>query len=148
MGTPTPVFTLGPGPWASITTEFKAMGVARAAFQVGQHRGISMEQHYGRLQAVSTREIWAQLGCEQPDSGSVEGGQAYPHGALARLSGDMWPPGSIYMAARALREDVSLVWARHSTRLLWLLHRGDAAKASVPIGAPRSRLRSCLCGQC
>ena len=25
--------------------------------------------------------------------------------------------------------------ARHSTRLLWLLHRGDAAKASVPIGA-------------
>ena len=26
--------------------------------------------------------------------------------------------------------------------------RGDAAKASVPIGAPRSRLRSCLCGQC
>ena len=95
MGTPTPVFTLGPGPWASITTEFKAMGVARAAFQVGQHRGTSMEQHYGRLQAVSTQGIWAQLGCEQPDSGSVEGGQAYPHGALARLLGDVRPPGSI-----------------------------------------------------
>ena len=73
-----------------------------------------MEQHYGRLQAVSTREIWAQLGCEQPDSGSVEGGQAYPHGALARLSGDMRPPGSIYMTAKALREDVSHVWARQS----------------------------------
>ena len=94
------------------------MGVARAAFQVGQHRGISMEQHHGRLQAVSTREIWAQLGCEQPDSGSVEGGQAYPHGALARLSGGMRPLGGIYMAARALHEDVSHVGARHSNRLL------------------------------
>ena len=99
------------------------MGVARAAFQVGQHRGISMEQHYGRLQAVSTREIWAQLGCEQPDSGSVEGGQAYPHGALARLSGDVRPPGSMFMAARALCEDVSHFGARHSPCLLWLLHR-------------------------
>ena len=27
-----------------------------------------MEQHYGRLQAVSTRETWAQLGCEKPAS--------------------------------------------------------------------------------
>jgi hypothetical protein len=92
-----------------------------------------MEQYYGRLQAVSTREIWAQLGCEQPDSGSVEGGQAYPHGALARLSGDLRPLWGIYMAAGALRDDVSRVGARHSTRLLWLFHEilQDPSKKST-----------------
>ena len=46
-------------------TEFKAAGAARAALRVCQHRGTSMEQHYGRLQALSTQGIWAQLGCEK-----------------------------------------------------------------------------------